>query len=366
MRLLFFIQKMNGGGAQRVMANLLNNLVKRGYGVSLACDTSVECVFDLNPDIKVYNMREGCAPNVFWKKSHLYRKSKTLFNIRKIAKMVSPDIAISFMTPTNCDVILSLLGTKIPVIVSEHITLTLKRGLFTDFIIKYIYPLANAVTLLTRYDFKVYKNKIKNSVYMPNPSDPACAITNSKRERIVFAAGSLDRWYHKGFDSLIRIWSKLQDEFPEWKLHIAGNGSKESRDYLYSVMQACDCKTCELLGFRKDVNVLMQNAAIYCMTSRFEGLPMTLIEAMNAGCCCLSYDCKTGPSEVIRNNFSGILIPNQDEEAYIDSLRLVLSNENYRNELASNSFKTVLKYRSEEVIKRWIILFNKLAKKEKY
>jgi len=362
MRLLFYIQNMSGGGAQRVMANLLNELAHKKYSVFLAYDTQAECAFDLTPEITVFNMREGCSPNVFWKKTHIYRKTRTLYNIRKIAKRVQPNIAISFMTPTNCDVILSLLGTKIPVVVSEHITLTLRRGVFTNFIIKCIYPFASAVTLLTRYDYRLFKNKIKNGVYLPNPCDPLYESKNYERENVVLAAGSLDRWYHKGFDSLIRIWSKLQEEFPEWELHIAGNGSQDSIAYLNSVIQDNNCNSCKLLGFRKDVNELMHKAKVYCMTSRYEGLPMVLIEAMNAGCCCISYDCKTGPSEIIRNEFSGLLIPDQNEMEFTEKLRQILNNDNYRKEIASNSYKTVIRYRSDEVIKRWGILFDKLNK----
>lgn len=361
MKLLFYIQNMTGGGAQRVMANLLNDLAKKGYDISLACDTSVECMFELAPDISLYNLREGCRPSAFWKRTHLYRKSRTLFNIRKIAKRVKPDVAISFMTPTNCDVILSLLGSRIPVIVSEHITLTLKRNKFTELIIKYIYPLANAVTLLTRYDYNHYKNKIRNAVYMPNPSDPPCKIIDNRKGKVIFAAGSLDRWYHKGFDLLIQIWSELYKDFPDWELNIAGHGSQDSINYLESMIETTNCGSCKLLGFRKDVNELMQKSEVYCMTSRFEGLPMTLIEAMNAGCCCLSFDCKTGPSEIINNGFTGILVADKDVDQFREKLREVLDDDTYRHYLSSNSYKTVIKYRSDKVIKRWTILFNKLV-----
>lgn len=361
MKLLFFIQKMNGGGAQRVMANLLNDLVKNGFCVSLAYNTDVECVFDLSPEISIYNLREGCTPDVFWKKTHLYRKSRNLYNIRKIAKLVKPDVAVSFLTPTNADVILALRGMRIPIVVSEHITLTLKRGLSTNLVLKFIYPLANAVTVLTRYDYNLYKHRIKNIVYMPNPSDPHPTNDEGERRKVVFAAGSLDRWYHKGFDTLIKIWSEISNDYPDWELQIAGHGSQESFDYLNSLIHSYDCHSCRLLGFRRDINELMQKSAIYCMTSRFEGLPMVLIEAMNAGCCCISYDCKTGPSEVIRNEFSGILVPDQDEVLFKKKLRQIINDDSLRNSLASNSYRTVLKYRSDEVIKRWIILFNKLS-----
>ena len=71
----------------------------------------------------------------------------------------------------------------------------------------------------------------------------------------------------------------------------------------------------------------MQKSAIFVLSSRFEGLPMALLEAMQAGCCCVSFDCETGPNEIIQNNVNGVLVPNQNVDKLADALEKVISNQ---------------------------------------
>ena len=90
---------------------------------------------------------------------------------------------------------------------------------------------------------------------------------------------------------------------------------------------------------------------------------MALIEAMNAGCCCVSFDVVTGPREIIVANKSGLLAKNQDNEDFVEKLRQVMSDETLRHHLAANAPSSVVKFSTKRIIHRWYILFDKIIKK---
>lgn len=365
MRLLFYIYSLKGGGAERVLCTLASRFSETGYEVYIATDTSRKCAYDLHPNIRLINLL-----TIVNAKSSLTNRAlryvKRLRNIRRIAKEIRPDIAISFIHKTNIDVIMALAGTGIPLICSEHICVAKSQGKYYDRIRKIVYPWASAITVLTRNDYRLWATSLRNVVYMPNPVEITKSTNRrNSRRKIVLAAGRLDGWRHKGFDNLIRIWKNLYCDFPDWSLQIAGNGNNEAFDYLQSLIDENGCRNIKLLGFRSDIGDLMKNSEIFVLSSRFEGLPMVLIEAMNAGCCCVSFDCMTGPNEIIRDGVSGILVKDQDLSEMTSKLRMVMADEDYRHNIANNSLSSITGYDTDRIVKRWEILFKHINRKKK-
>ena len=354
---------MSGGGAERVMSTLLNAFVERGEEVYLATNTSKKCAYALHKNIILKNLSEGIdQDNTF--KGKVQRFCKHLSNIRNITREVKPDIIISFIRDLNIDVILATFKLNIPVIVSEHIFIEKKVGFRVGLMRKITYPFANAVTLLTRHDLRLLKGKHANVVYMPNPIryNNANADKEYIKKNIILAAGRVSEWYHKGFDNLIRCWGGLCRDFPDWELHIAGAGDEKSFEYLKNIAENNNIQNLSFLGFRTDISKLMQESSVFCLSSRFEGLPMVLLEAMNNGCCCVAFNCKTGPNEIIKNNENGVLVPDQDMEELNKNLRIVMSDEVTRKRLSANSHSTLHLYSEERIISRWDILFRLILK----
>ena len=246
---------------------------------------------------------------------------------------------------------------------SEHTNVSRKLGILLDIKRRLFYPLANAVTILTRYDKKLWKNKYENVVYMPNPVFFKETNGSLNREKTILAVGRVNQWEIKGFDNLLRCWSKLCHLHTNWKLKIAGEANKNALEFLNTLANELGCCNYEFLGFRKDVYELMQRSEVFCLSSRVEGLPMALIEAMNAGCCCVSFDVVTGPREIIRHGFSGLIAKNQDNEDLTEYLDSVMSNDVLRKRLASNAPQSIMKYSTDRIINRWYVLFDKILKK---
>lgn len=361
-RILFFIASLAGGGAERVLATLANAFAGQGKQVFVATYSSIESAYDLSPDIQRRIVLDENAPKTTRSVlSKIYWRWWKFRKIRTITKAVSPDLVISFVTPTNNDVLFSLLGLRIPVVVCEHTNVLRSYSKKTTFYRQLMYPFASAITVLTRHDYNLWKNKYRNVVYMPNPVELShLDVTRSEeRNKTILAVGTVSSWKIKGFDNLLRCWGNLCDRFPDWTLSIVGKGDSESMCYLQSIIKEHNCKNVVFLGFRKDVREIMQASAIFCLSSRFEGLPMVLIEAMEAGCCCVAFDCKTGPKEIIKKD-CGLLVENQNIEDLATKLSLVMSDSELRNRYSKNASKSIKDYSIDRIVNRWNILFSKL------
>ena len=362
MKLLFYIHGITGGGGERVLTTLANEFAKRGESVGIATDTDTPFAYKIDSKIVLYDLYEGTNDNSTHI-SKIYNSILIRRNILCIAKQEKPDVIVAFMSALGCTVVASTLGLGIPVVISEHTNVSRKLGILLDIKRRLFYPLANAVTILTRYDKKLWKNNYNNVVYMPNPVSFKKNNDTSNRKKAVLAVGRVNQWEIKGFDNLLRCWAKLCHLYPDWKLKIVGDADKNALDFLNSMANKLGCCNYEFLGFRKDVYELMQRSEIFCLSSRVEGLPMALIEAMNAGCCCVSFDVVTGPREIIHHGFSGLIAKNQDNKNLTEYLDRVMSNDVLRKRLASNAPQSVIKYSTDRIINRWYILFDKILKK---
>lgn len=362
MRILFYIHGITGGGGERVLATLANEFVRRGEDVSIATDINSPFAYSIHAGIHLYDLYRGMSHF-----SHWTSRMRDFFllrrNVRRIAKIDRPDVIVAFMSSLGCTVIMATLGLGIPVVVSEHTNVSRKLGDVLNVRRNLSYPLAACVTVLTRYDRSLWGKKYRNVVYMPNPISLKETDSNIIKEKTVLAVGRVNQWKIKGFDNLLRCWAKICHDHPNWTLKIAGDADSKSKEYLNGLAHELDCCNYEFLGFRKDIYELMSRAEVFCLSSRIEGLPMALIEAMSAGCCCVSFDVMTGPREIILNGKSGLIAKDQNIDDLVLCLEKVLGNDVLRHRLARNAPLSIKKYSIERVVNRWYILFNKILKK---
>lgn len=357
MKLLFFIGSMRGGGAERVMAVLTDELAKRGHEITLVVMSSYPSYYKLNKEVKLIQFDNRVNNSLFGKIKY---KLKSYFFIRQKIIKINPDVVIPFMYSLITPVLISSLFLKTPVIASEHMTFDKEMSFRLRFKRLYLNKLADRVTVLTEHDFNYIGNRLRNKVVMPNPLPykPIDEFSN-KREKIILAAGNIDRYYHKGFDNLIKIWGKIAKQYPDWKLHIAGNGSEDSMAKLYELANEYDLSNqFVLLGQVKELDKQFRESSIFVLSSRYEGLPMVLLEAMSQGCTCISYDCKTGPREIISNNINGILVEDQNIDDMTLALSDLIENEDKRERLATEAIKSVNRFSVENITDRWELLFN--------
>jgi len=319
-KLIFVIDSMISGGAERVMAVLANGFSESGYDTTIISKAHKSSFYQLGDNVKlVYPKTVVDYKN---KVTILLTRLKLYLDIYKYLKAEKPDFVIPFSTTTNGVTIITckLLGLK--VIASEHNNFKLNLNSFKVWVIKrIIYPHARLLTVLTERDRNEYYGKfMDNVIVMPNPLplEPAENVGNLLREKIILFVGDLSRWDQKGFDNLLEVFSQISPEYQDWKLVIAGSGNQSRLKEKIGELGLLE--NVSILGEVREIRTLFRESSIFALTSKWEGLPMVLLEAMSQGLACIAFDCFTGPRELITDRRDGILVEDQNLNAFVAGL----------------------------------------------
>jgi len=217
--------------------------------------------------------------------------------------------------------------------------------------------------VLTKEDKKYWEEDYKkkglssNIVNIPNPRTfnpedfPDC-----KKEKIIMAAGRYT--YQKGFDHLVLAWSRIAPKYPDWKLRIAGDG--EDFESLKKMIEDLLLTDSVILGKTDDVKKLFATSSIYAMTSRYEGLPMVLLEAQAASLPIVSYTCKCGPLDIVEDGVSGILVKEGDIDSFAHALETLIDDEALRHKMGAAAFANSARFDRSAIMDRWTALFDEL------
>lgn len=352
MKIDFITASLNAGGAERVLVLLANYFSENSYCVRIITFNEPDD-YSFSPSIIRVKLHHGNISN------HKIRSLSNLISFYR-PKNNRPEVMISFITQTSfiAIIVAKLYGLKI--IASEHNSFLRSQSpkLLTSFTRTFLYPLANYLTVLTNFDVDFYQKKGINVVVMPNPcSFNSFNEQNSTREKFILAVGNLDRYYHKGFDNLLKLIVPVLKNHRDWTLKIVGDG-KEGMNFLKQLTNKLNIvDQVVFTGFRKDVNILMQESEIFILSSRYEGLPMVLLEAMSQGMACIAYDCKTGPSDIIKHGINGLLIEDQNMEAMQRGVERLINEQDLRERLKFAANKTVDNYSIDKIAQKWEKIF---------
>lgn len=360
MKIDFIISSIRGGGAERVLSLMTNSLVKtKKYDIS---------VITLYKGSEAYSIHSAIN-RIQLKKNNILPTLtlKSFYNlIRHYKKKENrPDVIVSFSTSTNFITIIVAKIFSIRIIAQEHIShlsSEIERDFKVNFTRKHLYKKADILTVLTSFDIEYYKNYGAEVVVMPNPCTFKSITTNTHlREKTILAIGSLNRHHHKGFDNLIKLVVPILKKHPDWRLKIAGSGDK-GHEYLLDLAKRHKVvDKIIFLGFVDDISELMNQSSIFVLSSRFEGLPMVLLEAMSQGMACIAFDCITGPSDIITNKKNGLLIENQNLIEMQRGLFKLIENQELRQHLSNQAIQSLDKFDISEITRRYELLFHKLT-----
>ncbi|MCI5134753.1 MAG: glycosyltransferase family 4 protein [Candidatus Electrothrix sp. AW2] len=224
--------------------------------------------------------------------------------------------------------------------------------------------LSDHIVVLTERDVDAWRDKygVQDRIQaIWNPA-PRFAVTDmvekmySIESRTVLAVGRLT--YQKGFDVLLKAWNLLDSDRSGWKLRIVGDGEEFAQ--LTALAKKFKITGSVIFAGRSQkIEEAYRNAAIYVLSSRREGLPMTLLEAQRFGLPCVSTDCETGPREVLSCN-NGLLVPVEDPTALAQGLKTVMENLELRRRFSHAALQNVDRYDVGTVGNQWELLLSEL------
>ncbi|WP_192583299.1 glycosyltransferase family 4 protein [Streptomyces albicerus] len=225
--------------------------------------------------------------------------------------------------------------------------------------IRETYPRFDAVAVLTDRDREEYERLLPGTrvVRIPNAVHSLDQVPSDHRSKIAVAAGRL--FPQKGFDLLIPAWAKLVETYPDWQLRIYGSGEKKAElralieeHHLYNHVF--------LMGHTDRLDDELAKASFYVLSSRFEGLPMVMIEAMSHSLPVVGFDCPTGPSDVLTHGVDGLLVPPEDPDALADAMAKLMGDQALRADMGVAAVLTAASYGPDAVHPRWEALFGEL------
>lgn len=358
-KIMFVLPSLEGGGAERVITNIIRHLDNRLYDIFLILfEMKGPYLSSIPSYVNLYDLKK--------KRKGFFSVVKVVFSLITIFRKIRPNAIISFINMTNVITIISthLSFIKCKLIIGIriyfHAGLIDKFNKLNLFLYKRLFKYAN-VSIVNSVElgkhseqfFHINHDKIK-VIYNPIDFENINKLKNEHLDSLcpgqyILAVGRLSN--EKGFFYLLKAFFLIKDETHE-KLVILGKGPDE--EILKGMASDFGIKERVLfLGFQSNPYKFMRNAKIFVLSSLYEGFPNVLLEAMACGAPVISTNCPSGPGEIIENYKNGILVPPADEKALAVAILNLVKDENLRKKFSLEGSKRVEDFSIEKLMPQY-------------
>lgn len=347
-KILFYINTIGSGGAERVIKNLAEQFAKKGYECILVTSLRCENEYILNDKVKRISLFENRIDGFF------RRNSKLISALKAVLKKEKPNLVVSFMGECNYRAIIASKSLRIKCIVSVRNDPNMEySSFFKKTIAKVLYSKADGIVFQTKEAQEWFPNKIqKKSRIILNQVDDVFLKTQipPKRKDIVCVGRLVEQKNHK---LLILAFKQISNIINE-NLIIYGDGPLRE-DLISMIKKEGLEEKVMIVGNKSDLCQYIKTAKLFVLSSDYEGLPNSLLEAMSLGIPCISTDCPCGgPRMVIKNGINGFLTPVGDVDALSKKICYVLEDDMVREAIGLNAKEYSLKtFDSNIVFKEW-------------
>lgn len=355
MNIVFITSTINQkGGIERVISRLSNYFIEKlNYSVDIISVYSKEekSCFTLNEKIVVKNLGVE-MPQKNSLKSRILKTKEINKKIKQTLNRDNYDIIITFQAPISNAILFNTRGLKEKIIVTEHVNYKF-YGKLRHIINILNFKKADKLVVLTKYDQKFYSKFIKNVEIIPNAisfnSQNCCNYSTKK----ILAVGRIEE--AKGFDYLIDAFKLISDKYNDWKLQIIGDGSqKQILNKKVSEYGLQDRVKIE--PFTKNIKQEYLQASIYALSSRIEGLPLVLLEAMECGLPIVSFDIEPALA-VLKDGKDSLIATSFNVQEFANKLEVLMQDERERENYGNKAKKNVQEYKIDNILLKWDKLF---------
>lgn len=360
--IVFIISDLGMGGAQRVITLLVDKLAALpGHHIDIItmAPQQDKSFYPWPPAVTLHyadinsasgGLVDAVGANI--------RRIKTL---RHMLKNLKADLVISFQTETNCTVLLSTLGTGIPVIVSERSDpYVYPASRIWRLIRRLVYPLASGAVFQTAYAAGFFGNLIRHKAVIFNP------VHVTQDESIIPVSGpyilGVGRFSaEKGFDDLIRAHALAHAKAPDLKLVLVGDGP-EKENLMALAAQSGAGENVVFAGAQTNLSGYYKNALAFVLPSRFEGLPNALIEAMAYGCPVIATPLfKAGP-EIIAHGENGLIAAEATPQGFVDQIIDIYNDSTLRTRLGHQGKADSARFSGDTIAAAWMVFMQSFLK----
>lgn len=345
------------GGAEHVALNLASEFSK----IYKTCLVSIFDQKHIYNTIYPYEIYILSKQNV----SITMNLMKLSARLRNYIRQNKIDILIAITAGVVTVANLATINMRVKVIYAEHSNLENKtygkKHQLRQFIGAKVSDIVVTLTNRDQDNFKkMYGIRGEKIYVIPNWYVPN-TVSNEKNRNIskcIISVGRLEKV--KGYHYLLEVAKKIYPYFPDWKWDIYGEGNlREEIQRQIKLNSLGDF--IELKGNIMDLSKIYGNYSIYVMTSLYEGLPMSLLEAQAAGLPIVSFDCPTGPAEIVANGVNGIIVQAYNVEKMVMALKRLMEDANLRESYASKASINLYRFSKENVMQKWIKLFKQIS-----
>jgi glycosyltransferase involved in cell wall biosynthesis len=404
-KLAFVIAHLGAGGAQRVAANAANALVERGFEVHVVVLYQRPEAYGVDPRVVIHSesprqiaaldfdqdpadeqpaqvkpggptkpvgrverlkasiMRSprlySFAIRVLGPVIAAYHLTRITLLLRRRIKEIEPDAVLSFLTQTNIATVLATRGLDTHTVISERNDPRLQRQRFrVEFLRRVCYRWADVVTANSKGALAPLEAFVPNHklAFLPNPlsATPSSEAATFTAPTVITVGRLVEQ---KGIDVLLAAWAKVVAALPDWRLALVGDGpltgELKERARTLGVADSIDW-----VGHVSDPFPFLRGAKFFVMTSRFEGTPNALLEAMVCGLPAVVSDASPGPCELIGSgdDAAGLIVPVEDASATADAIVRLAHDETLRRRLGLAARERARAHDADHAIDVWLKL----------
>lgn len=361
MRILILVHALTGGGAERVAASWANGLSRRGHEVTIMTDLKRPRTYRTLPEVELVQLAQPSLPSnrvlaKLWRMLvgpfMAFRQFRQFFRERK------PDAVINVLYLRHYMLLAARAATsvRIPVIMTDHNAYERPEGCgfgWHQWRNKFIdNRFFDRVTVLTRPDKKILSRwGINNVEVLHNPLFLKPVQTLPSKEKIVLSVGRINQWHVKGFDLLMQAWKEVAPRHPDWRLRLVGQGDEATMGKLREFAGASS-SSIDFVPYTPEVEAEYRQAAIYVLSSRYEGWGLVMIEAMSQGCATVACDYKGRQAEAVTDGENGLLCPVDDVAAIAQRINRLIEDDVLRAKIQRTAFRSVARFDEDRVAER--------------